>query len=73
MKKIKKCFFVLMCVGILLVVVANIYAQWVNCSGPFPGTCTQGGCRNPQWADDCWLHNCMDVANNNLKCDYPKS
>ena len=48
------------------------YAEWINCSGPFPGTCTQGGCQNPESAEDCWLRKCAGNPSSNINCDKPK-
>jgi len=36
----------------------NVYAEWINCSGPFPGNCDQGGCMNPDRAEVCVLYGC---------------
>jgi len=71
MEKYKKTLFILASVGILLVVGANIFAEWINCSEIFPGTCTVGGCRDPQYAVDCWLMNCMNTVGNNIQCGHP--
>jgi len=71
MKKSKKLSIIVVSLGLLLVVGANIYADWINCSGPFPGTCTQGGCRDPQKAEDCKLIACMNMPGNDVTCDPP--
>ena len=47
------------------------YAGWINCTGPFPGTCTQGGCLDPIFAEDCWLKQCMGNPTLQIQCDAP--
>jgi len=53
-----------------LILWAYIYAEWISCSGPFPGTCTKGGCFSPQKAEDCILYGCYNVPGVNVECGY---
>jgi len=71
MKKSRKFALFIVLVGFLLAIVADIYAWWVNCSSRFPDTCNQGGCLDPQWADNCWLYNCGAIDANDLHCKVP--
>jgi len=70
MKKYKKLLIILVSLGSLLVVGANIYAEIIWC-GQFTFGCVIGGCRDAQAAADCVLIDCMNIPGENLKCEYP--
>jgi len=54
----KKVFMIALVIMVLIVGAVKVYGSWVNCSGPFPGTCTQGGCNSPKEAKGCVLYGC---------------
>lgn len=68
MKNGKFLFFSVVVIILLLGVGLSLSADWVNCSGPFPGTCTQGGCRDPKSAGGCSLKGCVG---GDQPCTYP--
>jgi len=68
---LKKILVLIFLMVIFVGVIAKLYAAWVNCSGPYPGTCTQGGCESPQYAYDCWLFGCLNGKGGNVKCTKP--
>jgi hypothetical protein len=73
MKKSSKLLVIFVLLGFLLILGIKSYAEWINCSAPFPGTCTQGGCRDPQRAEDCWLNACNNDSAINVHCDPLKN
>ena len=56
--KMKKMIVIAFVIMVLIIGAVKMYGSWVNCSGPFPGTCTQGGCLNPESAEGCYLRGC---------------
>lgn len=66
---VRKKIVIMVAVLLLFGFIAVSYADWVNCSGPFPGTCTQGGCLDPIVAEDCYLKFCTGNPQIQVHCD----
>jgi len=71
MKKMKKLLIIFVSLGFLLVVGANIYAEWIYCSTFFSGDCSYGGCRDAQGAGNCQLFNCDNIPGFTIMCVKP--